>query len=91
MYMMNRYSVADARKQIARVLDEAEKGYGVIIERKGVLFRLALDEPKRPAGRAYPAQVEILDEAVEAGTWSWGVQPKGEITFVAAPKKRKRS
>ncbi len=91
MYTMNRYSVADARKQMAHVLDEAEKGQGVIIERKGVLFRLSLDQPKRPPRRSNPPQLEILDAAVEAGTWSWGMMSKGEIKFVPTPKKRKRT
>lgn len=87
---MNRYSVGDARKQMAHVLDEAEKGQGVIIERKGVLFRLSLDAPKRPAHRAKPPQLEILDAAVENGTWTWDMKAKGEIKFVPTAKKRKR-
>ena len=68
------------------VLDEAEKGPGVIIERKGVLFRLSLDQPQRPPRRSDPVQLEILDADVEAGTWSWGIKSKDEISFLPTRK-----
>ncbi|MDZ4696094.1 MAG: hypothetical protein SGI86_13175 [Deltaproteobacteria bacterium] len=86
---MIRYRVAEARKQISRVLDDAEKGNGVLIERKGVLFRVLLETPNRlPPRSRRPPPIEVLDPAVEAGNWSWDVQAKGGLKFVATRKKR---
>ncbi|MDX2022928.1 MAG: hypothetical protein SF187_22025 [Deltaproteobacteria bacterium] len=68
---MNRYSVADARKRISSVLDKAEQGEGVLIERRGVLFRLTIDKSERLPPRPAPTEIEILDADVESGQWTW--------------------
>ncbi len=86
---MTRYSVTEARKQIARVLDDAEKGNGVLIERKGVFFRVLLETSNRlPPRSRRPPPIEVLDPAIDAGDWSWDVQAKGGMKFVATRKKR---
>ena len=67
---MKRYSVALARKRFSEALDEAERGVPVIIERKGVRYRLTVDALKRRRKARRPA-IEILDPAVAEGQWIW--------------------
>jgi hypothetical protein len=67
---MRRYTVAAVRERLASALDEAEQGVPVIIERKGVRYRLTVEKTASPARRRQP-QVEILDQAVDRGDWRW--------------------
>lgn len=81
MYMhMKRYSVSQARIRIAEVLDSAERGESVLIERQGVRFQVILAKP-RTRGKKPPAVLKILDPAVAAGDWTWDYGPAG-LTFV---------
>lgn len=70
MYAMKRYSVAAVRQRLAEALDEAERGVPVIIERKGVRYRLAVEAPKAKRRARHPA-IELLDPAIAEGQWSW--------------------
>ena len=75
---MKHYSVATARQHLAEALDAAEAGLPVVIERRGVRFRLAREALlRRAAAMSAPPLVEILDPAVEAGTWTWTTTPRG--------------
>jgi hypothetical protein len=51
----------------------------VIIERKGVRYRLALDKPAS-ARKTRPPRVDILDPAVAGGQWTWAWK-SGGLTF----------
>jgi antitoxin (DNA-binding transcriptional repressor) of toxin-antitoxin stability system len=73
---MKRYTVSLARERLSEALDEAEKGVPVIIERKGVRYRLAVDKPA-PARRARQPHIEILDPAVAEGQWTWDATSAG--------------
>jgi antitoxin (DNA-binding transcriptional repressor) of toxin-antitoxin stability system len=73
---MKRYTVSLVRERLSEALDEAEKGVPVIIERKGVRYRLAVDKPA-PARKARRPQIEILDPAVADGEWTWEWKPGG--------------
>jgi len=73
---MKRYTVSLVRERLSEALDEAEKGVPVIIERKGVRYRLAVDKPAS-ARKARQPQVEILDPAVADGQWTWNWTPGG--------------
>ena len=74
--------VAEARARFGELLDQAEAGSPVVIERRGVRFRLVLDEAPR---RAAAARFAYVDGAVADGQWTW--QPgTGGVTF----KTRKR-
>ena len=76
MYTMKRYTAAQARKNLAEVLDAAERGESVVIERRGVRFGVAADHsPRRPANG--PPVLEILDPAVAEGQWTWELGAKG--------------
>jgi antitoxin (DNA-binding transcriptional repressor) of toxin-antitoxin stability system len=76
---MKRYTVAVVRERLAEALDEAERGVPVIIERKGVRYRLAVEKPVSPR-KARRSHIEILDPAVANGHWSWDWTPRG-LTF----------
>jgi len=78
MYIMSkRYSVAEARQHLADVLDLAEKGQDVAIERRGVRFVVKAEtRRKRMSGRR-PSRIEIADPAVRAGAWTWSWTPDG--------------
>jgi prevent-host-death family protein len=80
MYMhMKRYSVSEARTRMAEVLDRAERGEAVTIERRGRHFKVvATVAPRR---KRPPVVIKILDPAVEAGDWTWRWGPDG-FTFV---------
>jgi antitoxin (DNA-binding transcriptional repressor) of toxin-antitoxin stability system len=74
-YMMKRYTVSQARTRIAEVLDSAERGETVAIERRGVQFRIVATKARRRRKRA--PMIEILDPAVERGQWTWTEGPQG--------------
>ena len=77
MYIMNkRYTVSVARERLADALDEAEQGVPVIIERRGVRFRLAIEEPKRKKRAKTAPRIEILDPAIAEGEWTWEWKPE---------------
>ncbi len=80
MYVMSkRYTVAAVRERLADALDEAEKGIPVIIERRGVRYRLTM-EPSAPrrTGKRRP-RIQVLDPAVQRGEWTWEWTPDGLV------------
>ena len=82
------YTVARARKHLAQVLDSAESGEDVVIERRGVRFAIRPVLPAR--GRRRAPRVEILDPSVEAGTWTWSWSERGEVVLTT-PHRSKTS
>ncbi|HEY2899412.1 MAG TPA: hypothetical protein VGL59_02465 [Polyangia bacterium] len=82
--MTKRYSVAHARRRMAEMLDSAERGEAVIIERKGVRFQLVATKNKAPRARA--PVVEIVDPAVDRGDWTWAEGASG-LTFVGRKRR----
>jgi antitoxin (DNA-binding transcriptional repressor) of toxin-antitoxin stability system len=75
---MKRYTVSEARMRMAEMLDSAEGGESVLIERKGVRFQIVPARAK-PARKRAPI-LEILDTAIEKGDWTWQDGPRG-LTF----------
>ena len=65
------------RERLSEALDEADRGVPVIIERRGVQYRLSV-EPKTPPRKSRrKPRIEVLDpEALEHG-WTWDLTPKG--------------
>jgi antitoxin (DNA-binding transcriptional repressor) of toxin-antitoxin stability system len=70
MYIMKMYTVATLRRRLADALDETERGVPVIIERRGVRYRLSV-ETARPRRRVRQSIIEIVDPAVADGQWTW--------------------
>jgi antitoxin (DNA-binding transcriptional repressor) of toxin-antitoxin stability system len=67
---MKRYTVSQARERLADVLDEAERGGSVVIERRNVRYVIqAKRTPRR--SRARQSVIETLDPAVDSGQWQW--------------------
>jgi hypothetical protein len=73
---MKHYKVSEARARFGDLLDEAERGDPVVIERHGVRFTL---EAERPAGRqAFPDQIfASVDPDVMSGQWTWAATARG--------------
>ena len=85
---MKNLKVAEARARFGEILDEAERGVPVVIERRGIRF-LVTAEPV-DAGKATmpPDPFTYVDPAVMSGNWTWTAGPKG-LTFAARPRKRR--
>lgn len=83
---MKRYSVAQARQRLSEVLDSAEAGDAVVIERRGVRFRLETARPARRAVRR-TSLIDYVDPLVESGQWTWSWKP-GSLRLAARRKRR---
>lgn len=81
------YSVSLARARLADLLDAAERGERVFIERRGIRHAITVAEPSAKWGGGRP-RLQIVDEDVEAGSWSWEWKADG-VQF-KAPRKRRR-
>lgn len=71
MYIVKRYTVAGFRRRLAQVLDETERGMPVVIERRGVRYRLSVESARPRRRTKRPSTIEILDPAVARGQWDW--------------------
>lgn len=71
------YTVSVVRERLAEALDDAERGLPVIIERRGVRFRLTVDDSKPKARRRSAPKITILDPGVLDGQWTWEPSPGG--------------
>jgi len=82
---MKHLKVAEARAQFGEMLDRAEQGEPVVIERKGVRFvlRAERDEPPPKSGRPFFTQV---DPDVLSGEWTWAAT-RGGLAFQARRKR----
>jgi antitoxin (DNA-binding transcriptional repressor) of toxin-antitoxin stability system len=76
---MKHLTVREARARFGEILDDAEKGTPVVIERRNVRFRLVAEPTPRSRKRRAPL-FDVVDEAVAAGQWSWTSSAKG-LTF----------
>ena len=73
---MAKYTVGLVRERLSEALDAAQRGEPVIIQRKGVEYRLSVEPARRRPKRATP-RVEILDPAVAEGQWTWDASGGG--------------
>jgi hypothetical protein len=75
---VKRYTATVARERLSEALDEVDRGVPVIIERKGVRYRISRDTPKTRTGlRSRKPIIEIVDAAVAGGEWTWDWRPGG--------------
>jgi antitoxin (DNA-binding transcriptional repressor) of toxin-antitoxin stability system len=77
MYSMKSYRVAEARAKFGTLLDEAESGDDVVIERDGVRFRLEAARPERRRAARARAPLAFVDADVLSGSWTWSGGAKG--------------
>ena len=86
VHNMKHLKVAEARARFGEILDDAEKGKPVVIERRGVRFRVVAEPEVRVTvrkGKVFSA----IDPVVMAGQWSWTAGPTG-LRFAARRKRR---
>jgi antitoxin (DNA-binding transcriptional repressor) of toxin-antitoxin stability system len=88
---MRRYSVAQARSNFSHLLDAAEAGDVVVIERRGLRFRLVAERGgTRRAARGTTASrsmIAYIDPAVAEGQWTWEWSTGG-LRFAARRRRR---
>ena len=82
---MKRFTAAQARQHLSALLDAAERGERVVIERGVVRFGVTAE--RRVGRRRHQPRVSFVDPAVEAGEWTWG-WARGGLGFV--PRRRPR-
>ena len=75
MYIMKGYRVAEARARFGEMLDDAEKGVPVVIERRGVRFRIVAERVL--SSKASKAVFDFVDPAVADGQWTWNAGRRG--------------
>ncbi len=79
---MPRYTATDARRQLFNLLDAAEQGQEIILERRGKRFKLIL-EPQKAQNNKNP--VVFMDESLELGEWTWANDSEGQLEFKIKP------
>jgi prevent-host-death family protein len=84
VHTMKFLKVAEARARFGEILDQAEAGSPVVIERRGVRFRVVVDHSPKAAA---PAGFAFVDDAVIDGQWTWEAGKSG-VTFKARKKAR---
>lgn len=85
---MKRYTMSSARQQLAQVLDEVEQGEAVVLERRGVRFRLVVEKTKKPETKLPRPFVTLLDPNLLEDGWTWEWTNPG-LRFVPGKKRRK--
>lgn len=93
VHAMKGYRVSEARARFGELLDEAEEGEVIFIERHGVRFTLRAEEaPSKGAPKG--SSITWAHPAVEAGQWTWDYGPRGlvfrDTRPSAKPRKRRR-
>jgi antitoxin (DNA-binding transcriptional repressor) of toxin-antitoxin stability system len=63
--------MAQARQRFAELLDAAERGDPVVIERRGVRFVVEAQRPHRRRAARRKSIIQRIDPAVAAGEWTW--------------------
>jgi antitoxin (DNA-binding transcriptional repressor) of toxin-antitoxin stability system len=84
---MGNMKVAEARARFGEILDAAEQGLPVVIERRGVRFRLVAEVAARST-KEDAAIFDFVDPAVMSGQWTWRANEARGVQF--APRKKRR-
>jgi antitoxin (DNA-binding transcriptional repressor) of toxin-antitoxin stability system len=82
---MKHLKVAEARARFGEILDEAEKGETVVIERRGVRYRIVADRAR--SAPAAPELFEFVDADVLNGQWTWKA---GNAGLAFKPRRKRR-
>jgi antitoxin (DNA-binding transcriptional repressor) of toxin-antitoxin stability system len=73
---VKRYTISQARERLAEVLDHAERGTRVVIERRNVEYEVKT-RPLTRRKRSARSLIESRDAAVAQGQWRWVWTPEG--------------
>lgn len=82
---MKRYTSSQVRERFAEMLDAADKGEEIFIERRGVRYVLRA-ESNRSARKRRRSLITYMHPAVEAGQWTWEPGSAG-LEFVDTRRK----
>jgi hypothetical protein len=83
---MPRHTATEARRELFRLLDSVERGDEVILERRGVSFRLILDA-ETPILEVGPCPLRVRDPALLEGEWSWETDIDGQLIFAGGTQR----
>jgi antitoxin (DNA-binding transcriptional repressor) of toxin-antitoxin stability system len=87
---MKRYSVAAFRQNLARALDEVERGADVAVERRGRRFRIVPDTAA-PRRRTQRPLFVLADRALLDREWHWEWRAGGVRLHVGRRRRRSSS
>ena len=74
---MKRYTATVARERLSEALDHVDRGVPVIIERKGVRYRISREGRKQTKRTSRKPTIHVVDAAVADGRWTWDWRPDG--------------
>ncbi len=77
--IMTTFTATQARQQFFQLLDAAEDGGNVVLERRGTRFRLVCEAPIKAAEPDSP--LVIQDPALLSGNWTWSADDDGQLSF----------
>ena len=86
---MRRYTSSELRTRLAEVLDAAERGESVVVERRGTRFSLRAERGTEVTRSRKRPLFEFVDPAVAAGQWTWVWSP-GRLKFKSLLKRKRR-
>jgi antitoxin (DNA-binding transcriptional repressor) of toxin-antitoxin stability system len=79
---MTRVTATEARQRLFQLLDAAERGESVVLERKGVRFRLVVEPARADPFVAADCPLTVNDQGLLSGEWHWEFNPEGEPAFI---------
>jgi antitoxin (DNA-binding transcriptional repressor) of toxin-antitoxin stability system len=82
---MKKYTVGLVRERLSEALDAAQRGEPVIIQRRGVEYRLSAEPAKRTKRKATKPKIVIVDREVAEGQWTWDLAD-GQARFSTRPR-----
>jgi antitoxin (DNA-binding transcriptional repressor) of toxin-antitoxin stability system len=74
---VKRYTTAKARAKLSSLLDAAEDGEVVAIERRGVRFTLRSEKRSQKRRAKSAPKLAAVDPIVLAGEWTWSSGGRG--------------
>jgi len=74
---MKRYTTAKARAEFSTLLDSAEDGETIVIERRGVRFSLRSEGEEKPRQHKRRSRIEHMDPLILEGEWTWNMGAGG--------------
>ena len=85
---MKRFTVTEARARFGDLLDEADRGETVVIERRNVRYTLKPQPPPRRQPR-HTSPFEWIDPVVMSGQWTWTLTKNG-LRFTPRRTRKRR-